>query len=119
MRHPFWLQLFVKEAGNVTSGLYALAGKPFKQTDKDLFGSPFAQFVKATAEMHYTHRITDRFSVATRAFAGAVYSYGNSTRAPFGEQFYVGGANSVRAFGVRTIGPAGHSAPHTNYSHID
>ena len=119
VRHPFWLQLFVKEAGNVTSGLYALAGKPFKQTDKDLFGSPFAQFVKATAEMHYTHRITDRFSVATRAFAGAVYSYGNSTRAPFGDQFYVGGANSVRAFGVRTIGPGGYNAPHTNYSYID
>jgi surface antigen len=119
VRHPFWLQLFVKEAGNVTSGLYALAGKPFSQTDKEMLGSPFAQFVKATAEMHYTHRITDRFSVATRAFAGAVYSYGNSTRAPFGDQFYVGGANSVRAFGVRTIGPGGYNAPHTNYSYID
>lgn len=119
VRHPFWLQLYFKESGNVTSGLYALAGEKFSKTDKSLLGSPFAQFVKATAEMHYTRQLSERFSLATRAFVGAVYAYGNSTRAPFGEQFYVGGANSVRAFGVRTIGPGGYNAPHTNYSYID
>ena len=37
--------------------------------------------------------------------AGIVYSYGNSTEAPFSENFYVGGANSIRAFTVRSIGP--------------
>lgn len=117
--NSLWLQFSLKEAGNVTSGLYALTGKSFDETDKKILGSPFAQFVKATAEMHYTHRISDRYSLATRAFVGAVYSYGNSTRAPFGELFYAGGANSVRAFGVRTIGPGGYSAPHSNYSYID
>ena len=47
--NPLWFQFSLKEAGNVTSGLYALAGKSFDETDKKILGSPFAQFVKATA----------------------------------------------------------------------
>ena len=35
----------------------------------------------------------------------AAYAYGNSSQVPYSEQFYVGGANSVRAFTVRSIGP--------------
>ena len=37
--------------------------------------------------------------------AGIIYSYGNSDDIPYSESFYAGGANSVRAFGVREIGP--------------
>jgi outer membrane protein assembly factor BamA len=40
--------------------------------------------------------------------AGLLYYYGNSEYAPFSELFYVGGANSIRAFGVRTIGPGAY-----------
>lgn len=118
-RNPFWFQFYVKESGNVTSALYALAGEQLSKPDKSLLGSPFAQFLKSTVEMHYSYQLSERFTLATRAFVGAVYAYGNSTRAPFGEQFYVGGANSVRAFTVRSIGPGGYNAPHSNYSYID
>jgi outer membrane protein assembly factor BamA len=34
-----------------------------------------------------------------------LYNYGNSSEAPYSEYFYVGGANTIRAFGVREIGP--------------
>ena len=37
--------------------------------------------------------------------AGIIWSYGNSVDAPFSELFYAGGANSIRAFPVRGIGP--------------
>ena len=36
---------------------------------------------------------------------GVIWAYGNKTIAPYSEQFYVGGANSIRAFTVRSIGP--------------
>ena len=118
-RHPYWVQFMVKEAGNLTSSIYSLAGRSFTESGKRLLGSPFSQFVKVTAEGHYTHVFSPRLSLAMRAFAGAVYAFGNSTYAPYGEQFYVGGANSVRGFAVRTIGPGGYHTPRTKYSYID
>lgn len=118
-RHPYWVQFMVKEAGNLTSTLYSLTGRSFTESGKRLLGSPFSQFVKVTAEGHYTHVFSSRLSLAMRAFAGAVYAFGNSTYAPYGEQFYVGGANSVRGFAVRTIGPGGYHTPRTKYSYID
>ena len=51
---------------------------------------------------------------------GALFAYGNATIAPYSEQFYVGGANSIRAFTVRSIGPGGyHPAEGSRYSYLD
>lgn len=118
-RNPVWLQLSVKEAGNVVSGIYAACGQSFHKRDKQLFENPFAQFVKATAEFHEKFRINRRFSLATRLYGGIIYSYGNATRAPYSDQFYVGGANSVRGFTVRTIGPGSYRSNSSKYAYID
>ena len=50
---------------------------------------------------------------------GIIWAYGNSERAPYNEQFYVGGANSIRAFTVRSIGPGRYVAPNSTYSYLD
>ncbi len=119
-RNPLRLQVTVKEAGNLVSGIYAIGGKKFSVQDKELFGNPFAQFLKLTTELHYTMRFTRNVQLATRFFGGVVYSYGNSLRAPYADQFYVGGANSVRAFTVRTVGPGTFRSPSgSKYSYMD
>jgi outer membrane protein assembly factor BamA len=46
---------------------------------------------------------------------GVIWTYGNSNVAPYSEQFYVGGANSIRAYTVRGIGPGGYHGNNTNY----
>ena len=51
--------------------------------------------------------------------AGAAYSYGNSDITPYGEQFYIGGANSIRAFTVRTLGPGSYHPNDTQYGYLD
>jgi outer membrane protein assembly factor BamA len=50
---------------------------------------------------------------------GAVWSYGNSTMAPYAELFSVGGANSIRAFGVRTLGPGSYHPAASQWSYVD
>ena len=45
--------------------------------------------------------------------------YGNATIAPYSEQFYVGGANSIRAFTVRSVGPGGYHPEEGKYSYLD
>lgn len=118
-KRPLWLQVGIKEGGNLLSGIYALAGKSWMEADKRMLGSPFAQFLKSTAEIHYTVPLSAELSLATRFYGGAVWAYANSSRAPYAEQFYVGGANSIRGFMVRSIGPGRYRSPSTKYSYID
>lgn len=118
-RNPWWVQLSVKEAGNVTSAIYAIAGQSFSERDKNLLGNPFSQYIKVTAEMHKLFRLSRSLSVATRLGGGVIYSYGNSESAPYTDQFYVGGANSVRGFTVRTIGPGSYRPAESKYAYMD
>lgn len=118
-RNPLWWQVTVKEAGNFTSAVYALSGKKFSEKNKNLFGNPFAQYLKISTELHNTFRIHREYKFVTRLMAGVIWSYGNSTIAPYSDQFFVGGANSVRGFTIRTIGPGSYYAPRSKYSYMD
>ncbi len=114
------ITLSIKEAGNLTSLIYRMAGKPFSQRDKSLFGVPFAQYIRFTAEATQQFRLghTQTFLVG-RFFAGIIHSFGNATTPPYGDMFTVGGANSIRAFGVRSIGPGSYHPANSKYSYID
>lgn len=103
----FWWQSSFTSAGNITSAVCALFGKGFDE-EKKLFGATMAQFVKLTSEIRYTWNIDRNQSLATRFFGGIIYAYGAKNIAPYTEQFYVGGANSIRAYTIRTIGPGSY-----------
>ena len=119
-RRPIWWQTTLTSAGNVTSLIYRALGQPFSEEGKELLSVPFAQFLKVNTELRYNHRIDRNNSLAARAAVGVIWSYGNATTAPYTEQFYVGGANSVRAFAARNIGPGGYPADDNDtYSFIN
>lgn len=101
--------LQISEAGNIFSGIWRLCGV---KGEKKLFGTPFSQFVKGQAQVVYTRRLrpgTDQWLVS-RVLIGAEHAYGNSKQVPYTEQFYIGGANSIRAFTVRSLGPGSYRA---------
>ena len=98
------------EAGNVFDGIWRACGV---KGEKKLFGTPFSQFVKGQAQLVYNRRLvkgSDQWFVS-RILIGAAHAYGNSQEVPYSEQFYIGGANSIRAFTVRSIGPGSYRAP--------
>ena len=118
--HQRRITLSIKEAGNFTSLVYRMAGQSFTEKDKNLFGVPFAQYVRLTAEYSHRYRISHTQTyLCWRIFGGIVHSFGNSTIAPYSDLFTVGGANSIRAFGVRSIGPGRYHPGHSHYSYID
>ncbi len=117
--HSRALILSAKEAGNIVNTIYSWAGHGVQERNKKLLGVPFAEFFKLTAEYRETFPVTASTSLATRFFAGAVWSYGNSTMAPYSDLFTVGGANSIRAFGVRTIGPGSYHPANSGWSYVD
>lgn len=116
--HHIWMRYGISEAGNIVNGVMALSGKKYN-SQKNLMGVHFAQFVKATAEIRYTYKIDNNNSIASRFSTGAVYSFGNSNTAPFMEELYVGGANSIRAYTVRSIGPGRFRPTEGMYSFMD
>ena len=95
-------QFTVQEAGNLCWALWELAGS---EGEKRMFNTPFSQFIKGSTQLVFNCRLGGEHWFYTRAAVGAAYAYGNSSQVPYSEQFYVGGANSVRAFTVRSIGP--------------
>ena len=101
-------QFTVQEAGNIFWSIYEACGK---KGEKELFGTPFSQFVKGQTQLVWGRRLGmgDHWLVS-RVAVGAAHAYGNSSQVPYSEQFYVGGANSVRAFTVRSIGPGSYRA---------
>lgn len=98
----------LQEAGNVFWSIYELCGE---HGEKELFGTPFSQFVKGSAQIVYGHRLRGEHWLWGRVMAGAAHAYGNSSQVPYAEQFWVGGANSIRAFTVRSIGPGSYHEP--------
>lgn len=98
------------EAGNIFAGIYELCGK---KGEKRLFGTPFSQFVKGQAQLVWNHRLLPKQDhwLVSRILIGAEHAYGNSKQVPYSEQFYIGGANSIRAFTVRSIGPGSYRPP--------
>jgi len=101
-------QFTLQEAGNIFWGIYRACGV---KGEKELFGTPFSQFVKGSTQLVWGRRLGGNHWLVSRVAAGAAHAYGNSSQVPYAEQFYVGGANSVRAFTVRSIGPGRYKAP--------
>lgn len=106
------VSLGAQEAGNLFWTVYEACGQ---HGEKKLFGTPFSQFIKGTAQIVYSRRLgRGDMWLVSRAAVGAVHAYGNSAQVPYAEQFYCGGANSVRAFTVRSLGPGSYRAPGDN-----
>lgn len=101
-------QINVQEAGNLFWSIWELAGN---KGEKELFNTPFSQFVKGSTQVVYSCRLGGNHWLYSRAAVGVAHAYGNSSQVPYSEQFYVGGANSIRAFAVRSIGPGSYRAP--------
>ncbi|MEG1684687.1 MAG: BamA/TamA family outer membrane protein [Bacteroides sp.] len=120
IRNHTWWQTSIISAGNITSCVYAIFGDKFTKKGKQLFSNPFAQFTKLTSEVRYDYKIDRNQHLAMRLMGGVAYAYGNAEVVPYNEQFYIGGANSIRAFTARSLGPGSFRPKEENsYSYID
>ena len=104
-RHPYRWETTLEESGNVTSLYFLAQGKSWNERNKQLFKTPYSQFLKIETDYSKTWPLDSKTELVAHANAGYILSYGNSSTYPFSEGFYVGGANSLRAFPARSIGP--------------
>ena len=85
---------------------------------RELFGLPYKQYVRMELNLGRVFRFgwEDMHSLALHMVAGAGLAYGNSVSMPFEKRFYCGGANSMRGWQARTLGPG--FAPLSDYFKI-
>ena len=107
LRNPIRWETTVAEAGNAIAVWDLLGGHDWNQMGKTLFRNPYAQFARIETDFTKTWRLGSASTLVGHLNAGYIYCFGNSGEAPFSEMFYVGGANSIRAFTVHGIGPGG------------
>ncbi len=97
----------VEEAGN----LMQLINNSFVKKDKDyyeLLGVRYAQYVKTDFDISFHQFINKTNTFVYHAFVGVGVPYGNLNVLPFGERYFSGGANSIRAWAVRKLGPGSY-----------
>ena len=102
------LRLNVETSGNLLHGLEKLFSKPVEgESYYKILGVRYSQYVRA--DVNFSHKIDfgHNLVLAGRIFAGVGVTYGNSAgrSIPFDRMFYCGGANSMRGWAPRTLGP--------------
>lgn len=99
--------------GNLLRGLTQWMGKSSTinagQTDEEtfykIFGIRFAQYARLSFDISQRTNLSSTTQLAWRFFIGGGVAYGNSKTLPFERLYFAGGANSMRGWQVRTLGP--------------
>lgn len=118
-RNPIYWNITASEAGNILSLGYMAAGKKWGDEGKEMFKNAYAQFFKVESDFTKTWATGLKSQLVGHINVGLVYSYGNMKATPYSEQFYVGGANSIRAFPVRSVGPGSYYTDEARLSYLD
>lgn len=96
----------VETAGNLLSGFSQIFR--FKQNShgqRQFFNIAYAQYAKFDFEYTRLLRFSAHNTLALHGLLGVAWPYGNSTVLPFEKRYFSGGANSVRGWSVRELGP--------------
>lgn len=104
------LRASVETAGNLLYALSSLTGQNRHGGAYKVFNTQYAQYAKFDFDYSWVYNFNSRNSIALHGGFGVGVPYGNSEMIPFEKRFYAGGANSVRGWGVRTLGPGAYDA---------
>lgn len=95
-----------ESSGNLLNALSGAVGfKKNEEGQHTLFNIAYAQYVKFDFDYTHLFQFDKRNALALHGGLGVAYPYGNSTMLPFEKRYFSGGANSVRGWGVRELGP--------------
>jgi outer membrane protein assembly factor BamA len=104
-RDNTFLKLNFETAGNLLAAGSRITGATMTDSSYTFLGQQYAQFVRADIDFRYKRVLNDVSSVVYRAFVGLGIPFGNSRAMPFEKQYFGGGANGLRAWQVRSLGP--------------
>ena len=98
----------LETSGNLIQGLESLFSHHAEgQNYYEILGIRYSQYLRTDLSLSHTQDLGSKMALAGRLFAGVGVTYGNSKgrSIPFDRMFYCGGANSMRGWIPRTLGP--------------
>lgn len=108
-KHPFHIRAGIDLAGLFPRIITALGGsKTNDEGYEEIFGTTYAEYIKTDFDFARTIPFDDKNSLATHIGIGVAVPYGNSIVLPFEKRYFSGGANSVRGWSTRTLGPGAY-----------
>jgi outer membrane protein assembly factor BamA len=109
-RNSLSVKANIETSGNLLSALTGIANSK-KNSDGQyaFFNIAFAQYVKGDLELTKSFRIDRNNSITFHTNIGIAYPYGNSSVLPFEKRYFSGGANSVRGWSIRSLGPGSYN----------
>jgi len=115
-RSTYSFRASVETAGNLLSLIGSLANLPKENGSRKIFDTYFAQYVKGNVDYSEAIRLDDKNVIAWRIGGGIAYPYGNNKLVPFQKRFFSGGANSVRGWSARELGPGAFYRDDANFN---
>lgn len=105
-KNAYTIRFNIETSGNLLNALTHLVnGKTNDEGQYTFCGIAYAQYVRGDFDFTKSFRIDANNSVAFHTGFGIAYPYGNSSQLPFEKRYFSGGANSVRGWSVRSLGP--------------
>lgn len=105
-KNAYTVKFNIETSGNVLYGISNMAGaKKNDMGQYEFCGIGYAQYVRGDLDLAKSIKIDKNNSVAFHGAFGVAYPYGNSKQLPFEKRYFAGGANSVRGWSVRSLGP--------------
>lgn len=108
-----YFSMGASSSGNLLDVLAGI-GKEGSERPHTILNTVYAQHLKLTTDFRYYLNGYNK-TLATRLYAGLGIPYRNSTVLPYVEQFFSGGAYSIRGFTARTLGPGSFHEEENTY----
>lgn len=110
----------VECSGNLLRGFNKLFGGHRNSDGQYTFMNiAYAQYVKGDVDFTTNIRIDTRNSILFHMGLGIAFPYGNSNILPFEKRYFAGGANSLRGWTVRGLGPGRYRSKDSNIDFIN
>jgi len=107
--HFIYFNPTFESAGNLIKLIDNIVGAPKTEDGyHTLFNIQYAQYVRLNFDFRYYRILIHDQAMVYRLYAGAGIPYGNSNVLPFEKVFYAGGANGMRGWEIRSLGPGAY-----------
>lgn len=102
-------RLHIETAGNVLDGIARLAKVSVREDGtREVGGITYSQYAKVDFDFAYHQIFNPNHRLVYHAAIGCAVPYGNAKTIPFEKRYSSGGANSVRGWTIRSLGPGGY-----------
>lgn len=103
--YTFW-RSSIEGAGNMLRSVFEFNDAPLDEAGSyEIAGIRFAQYFKLESDYRGYFNLNERNQLVWRQYSGIGRPGRNLSRLPFEKSFFSGGANGLRAWQARTLGP--------------